>query len=297
MMQTAYGELVTEQLVTSLMKSKDYKESPAYAAISQSYQAFKNYKDKNAVLLTYKNINLTYADLKKEIESTFKTPETFTVEDWKGFTDFRKKDFVYKSYNDLFSEREDIKPEIDELKRNLYSQYIFTQYLKSEVEKNPQKAQDYFKNNPEKYMWEQRAESRVAIISDTKLVKEIQKDIENPKNWETLKAKYDKKLNAKNQILVHFETGKVPESGEIFEVNKVPFKKGVFTTKIKDRDVVISVDNILPETHMTYEEAKDYVADDVTEVILRETITNQKAKTKITVEPGFVEALSKTFKK
>ena len=67
--------------------------------------------------------------------------------------------------------------------------------------------------------------------------------------------------------------------------------------KIDDRLLVIAIDGILPASPMTREEASEQLKDDVTEEILNKTITEQHAKTKITVEPSFLKELSKNFKK
>jgi len=117
------------------------------------------------------------------------------------------------------------------------------------------------------------------------------------KKWEALKAKYDKKLSDKNKILVSFEEGKVPSTAEVFTEYKVPYEKGIHQTKVKDRDVIVAVDELLPEETMTFEEAQDTVKDAMTEAMLQETLANQKKKVKVEIQPGFVEDLKKTFKK
>ena len=146
-------------------------------------------------------------------------------------------------------------------------------------------------------MWEERADGRVAILQDPSMSSEIQKQIKDKSNWEKLKAKYYGKLNDKNQILVHFEEGKMVKDADIFVENKVPFATGVNATKIGDKTVVIAVDSIVPPSQMTQEEADDILRDVIFEEELQQTIAQQKAKTKIIVEPSFLKELEKNFKK
>jgi hypothetical protein len=182
-------------------------------------------------------------------------------------------------------------------KRGLYSDYIFSRYLNEEISKNPQLLTDYYNKNKSKYMWGNRAEGRVAIISDQGLTKDIETQIKDPKNWETLKSKYYGKLNDKKQILVNFEKGEMSEDAEVFTKYNVPFKPGVFQTKMGERFLVIAIDKILPPSQMTQEEASELLKDAVTEQKLRETIAAQKAKTKIIIQPEFMKDLEKNFKK
>lgn len=297
MMASNYGELAYEKLIKSLKVAPDYKEMPDFATIKKNYQAFKLFKNDNAVLFQYKDKSLKFSDLKEQIQKNFKELDKISAREWDGLMDNVSNSFVFSIYNTEFPKRADIKPELEETKRNLYSEYIFSYYLKNEVNKHPEKLQAYYNQNKSKYMWEKRADSRVAIISDEKLLKDVQKEMSNPKNWDDLKKKYNKQLNDKGQILVSFEEGKVPETADIFTVNKLAFKKGVSNTKIKERFVVLAVDNILPEEVMTYEEAKDLVKEDYTDQVLKDTIASQKAKVKVEIQPGFIEELSKNFKK
>src|SRR5690606_14379313 len=154
-----------------------------------------------------------------------------------------------------------------------------------------------YNRNKSRYMWGNRAEGRVAIIADPKLTKEIAKEIKTPKNWDALNAKYYGKLNDKKQILVHFEKGEMSEDADVFTKYKVPFKTGVHQTKMEQRILVIAIDKILPPSQMTQEEAAELIKDAVLEEKLREIISQQKSKTQIIVQPGFMADVEKNFKK
>ncbi|MPT30974.1 MAG: hypothetical protein E2600_04755 [Chryseobacterium sp.] len=205
--------------------------------------------------------------------------------------------YILGTYARGFEDLPDIKPELDELKKNLYSEYIFSEYLKNEVKNNPQLYTQYYNENKSKFVWEKRAVSRVAVVSDPKLVKDVEKELKDSKKWEALKTKYKDLVNDKNQVLVHFEEGKVQESADIFKKHNVPFKKGTFLTKIGERDVIVTIDELLPEQQMTQAEAEPEMDDAVTEKLLQKTIADQRKKTKVEIQPAFMQELNKNFKK
>lgn len=297
MMASTYGDVTYKNLIKSIKVAPDYKEMPDFTTIKKSYQAFQAFKNDDAVLYQFKDKTIKYSDIKAQLTKQFKDLSKINPKEWGDLMDYMSSSFVFGVYSFDFAKRPDVKPELDEAKKNLYSDYIFSYFLKDEVDKHPEKLKAYYDANKSKYTWEPRASSRVAIISDESLVKDVQKEMSNPKKFADLKAKYDKQMNNKNQILVHFEEGKVPETADIFAVNKIPFKKGIYNTKIKDRNVVIVIDDIIPAETMTYDEAKDLVKDNVTEQTLKEAVEKQKAKTKIEIQPGFIEELTKNFKK
>ncbi|WP_300673987.1 hypothetical protein [Soonwooa sp.] len=294
---SAYAELVSDNMLKMIMQAPDYKEFPDLAVIKKSYADYKNFKNYAAPLFQYKTKTETYSDFKNYIDKNYKNLDTITPKEWASLVDYQVKNSAYTAFVEDFQNRPDIKSQLDELRQNLYSQYIFDDYLKAEINKDVAKQKAYYESHKDKYQWEKSAKSRVAIISDPKLVSDVKKEMSNIKNWDALKAKYDKKLSDKNKILVSFEEGKVPNTAEVFTEYKVPYEKGVFQTKVKDRDVIVAVDELLPEETMTFEEAKDSVKDAMTEVALQEAIANEKKKTKIEIQPGFVEDLQKTFKK
>lgn len=297
MIATSYGEELTSKFVDWLKTQDKYTETADFAEIKKSYQSYLNPKNPKALLFSYGKNKVTYEDLKKAIDSQYKNLEQLPTNQWPDLVNYQAQQYVMGVYARNFENLPTIKPEVDELKKNLFSEYIFSDYLKNEVANNPKLYTDYYNENKSKFVWEKRAESRAAVISDPKLLKEIEKEIKDPKKWEALKTKYKNQVNDKNKVLVHFEEGKIQESADIFKKNNVPFKKGIFTTKISDRDVVVAIDGLLPEQQMTEAEAKEDMTDGVTEKLLQKTIADQRAKTKIDIQPAFMAELNKNFKK
>lgn len=291
-----YGENLQEKMLAFVKSDPSYKEFPEFQNVKKSYQAFNAAKD-NTVLYQYKKYKTTIGDLKKLIADKKSEAEKLTPELWaealKGVND----QDVMRFYSEDFTNQKEIKKELTDFRKGLFSDYIFSKYLNEEIAKHPEWLTEYYNKNKAKYFWGNRAEGRVAIIADEKLNSEIQKEIKNPKNWENLKAKYYGKLNDKKQILVHFEKGEMSEDADVFTKYKVPFKTGVHQTKMEERSLVIAIDQILPPTQMTQEEAKELLKDAVTEVKLSEIIAQQKANTNIVIQPEFMKDLEKNFKK
>jgi len=297
LLATSYGDEATKRLVTWLKTQEKFVETADFAEIKKSYQSYLNIKNPKAVLFSYGANKVTYEDLKKAIDSQYKNLEQIPTTQWSDLLNFQADQYIIGVYAKNFQNLPDVKPELNELKKNLFSEYIFSEYLKDELKNNPQLFTDYYNENKSKFIWEKRAESRAVVISNLALVKEIEKEVKDPKKWDALKEKYKNKVNDKNQVLVHFEQGKIQESADIFKKYNVPFKKGVFLTKIADRDVVVAIDDLLPEQQMTLEESKEDMNDAVTEKLLQKTIATQRAKTKVEIQPAFMAELNKNFKK
>ncbi|MDO5615223.1 MAG: peptidylprolyl isomerase [Cruoricaptor ignavus] len=297
MMNSNYADDLRNNLIDSLVKSDKYKEFKDFSTIKSSYTNFKNFKNNDVVLYQFGKHKMTFAELKKQVEDLFQNLENISNEDWAILMEMRRDDFIINSYSADFELLPEVKKELETQKRLIFSEYIFSEYLKKEVDAQPNLVTEYYSKNKAKYIWDERADSRIAIVSDEKELKNVQKQIKDIKNWENLKKQYSGKLNDKNQILVHFEQGKIPNDAEVFVDYKLPFKPSVNTVKIGDRTLVIAVDSIIPKTQMTQEEAKDLLYDAVTEEKLREIIAKQRAKTKIVVEPEFRKDLEKNFKK
>ena len=291
-----YNENLQDKMLAYLKSDPTYKEFPAFQNVKKSYQAFNAAKD-DTVLYQYKKDKTTVGDLKKLIGDKKADAEKLTPALWgEALAGVNAQDLM-RFYAADFTNQKHIKKQLDEFRKGLYSDYIFSKYLNEEITKHPEWLTDHYNKNKSKYMWGNRADGRVAIIADDKLTKEIEKEIKNPKNWESLKSKYYGKLNDKKQILVNFEKGEMSEDADVFTKYKVPFKTGVHQTKMEERTLVIAIDQILMPTQMTQDEAAELLKDAVNEERLKAIIAEQKAKTKIVIEPEFRKDLEKNFKK
>lgn len=297
MMKSLYGELAQKNLIDYLKTQSMYSETATYKNALKSFAALKAEKNGKAVLYTMDGQKLTVDELRKLLDEKVKDAEKLNAEDWKELLGLINSQFVYNSYVQNFPNRADVQPELIATKRNLYSEFIFGNYLKTEIQNHPEWLTKYYNENKSKFMWESRADGRVAILNDESLAKDITKEIENPKNWEALQKQYNGKKNAQNQDLINFESGEMSETAEVFTKYKVPFKKGIYSTKMGTKTLVIAVDDIIAPTQMTQKEAEEYIKDGVSEEQLNALISSQRAKTQITVQPEFTKDLEKNFKK
>ncbi|WP_226065528.1 peptidylprolyl isomerase [Kaistella polysaccharea] len=296
MNSSLYAEILQDKMTEYLKTDQTYKEFPAFQQIKKSFANFSAAKDAD-LLYQYKGQKVTVGDLRKmmgdkKAEAAKLAPAAWT----EAINNVNSQDLM-RIYSQNFTTLREVNKELTEFKRGLYSDFILSKYLKDEIAKHPEWLTEYFNQNKSKFMWGERADGRVAIIADPKLEKEIAKEIKNIKGWEALKAKYAGKLNDKKQVLVAFETGEMAKEAEVFTKYKVPFKPGVHKADLGARSLVIVIDKILPPEQMTQEEALDEVRDAVNEQKMNEIIAEQKAKTKIIVQPEFITGLEKNFKK
>lgn len=296
MMSSQYSDVAYDKLVNSIVKSSKYKETPDFEKVKKSYQDFLNFKNDKAVLYQFGKTNFTFESLKKVIAENFKNANKLPADQWKYFVESKRNSDVFAAYSKDFSELPEIKSEMNKLKQNLLADYIFSYYIENELKK-PEILDEYYQKHKDKYVLESRADGRVAILTDLSVEKDITKEIENPKNWENLNKKYYGKLDGTQQLQVHFEEGEMSENADVFKIYKVPFQKGVHKVKMDKRLLIIAIDEILPPSQMSRQDAEQQLKTEVTEEILTKTIQEQRNKTKITLEPAFMADLEKNFKK
>lgn len=296
MSNTLYSELVEDRLIEHIKAQPKYRQTADFTSLKKSYATFAAAKD-NTVLYEYAGQKTTVADVKKLIDARKDEISKLPASVWGEIMDGVQNQMLFNAYGRDFQNRKDVKTEMDNFRKMLYSDYIFSTYLSKEIADNPQWLSEYYNKNKDKFMWGTRADGRVAIIADQKLIPEVSKDIKDPKKWQDLQSKFKGKLNDKSQILVHFEEGEMAQDAEVFTKYKVPFKTGVHQTKMGERFLVLSIDRILQPTQMTQDEARNLLQEAVTDQRLQQIIAEQRAKTKIVVQPEFIRDLEKNFKK
>lgn len=296
MSNSLYSEVVQDKMVEYLKKDPSYKEYPALQNIKKSYQNFSAAKDSD-LLYEFKNEKVTAGTLKKLMGDKSSEAEKLSAAAWSDVINDVNALDVLRIYNQHFTELKNIKQELNAFKKSLYSDFIFSKYLTDEIKNHPEWQTEYYNKNKSKYLLGERADGRVAIISDQNLVKEISKEIKDPKNWEALKRKYSVVKNAAQKLAVNFEDGEMSKDAEVFTKYKVPFKTGIHQTEMGAASLVIAIDKILPPGQMSQLEASEAIKDAVTEQRLNQIIAEQKAKTQIIVQPEFLKGLEKNFKK
>lgn len=292
MMNSQYGSPFFQAFFDQLKKNPSYKETPAYAKAKISYTEFLKLKDQD-VLFAYQGENFKVSDFKNDIKDHTDKVAKMDKAQWDNFVNMMNTSFLMRIYNTEFENNPEIQEKLDEVKRNLYSNYFYTEYITKEVEKHPEWKKEYFNKNKGKYIKEAVARGRVIIPNNEDDVKKFTKAIKNIGDWEALKKQY---IDGK---IAKFNEGDMVESAEVFQKYNVPFRTGVFTTKIGGRTLIIANDLIIPSGEMTQQEALELgtLEEDVTADFIQKTLEEQKQKTKIEIDPGFISALEKKFKK
>lgn len=296
LMASSYQDLVVQRLVEQEKTSGNYKELPIYNSLKSSFQTFKQSNNQSSPILTYGKHVMTFGDLKNNLPEDLTNSKDITAEEWNQILNMVSNGFVYQKYTEDFIDRPEIKNEINTLKQTLNSNYVFS-YLKSEMDKKPSLLMDYYNKNKTNYRTDKVAVGRIAIIADQALVDVIKSEIGNPNHWTSLKSKYNGRLDNHDKILVDFKEGDMRSDADLFTKYIVPFKPGVSTAKIGERFVVVAIDSITSAGIMSFDEAKDEVRDAVRQDLLQNLIEQQRAKTKIVVQPAFISGLEKKFKK
>lgn len=296
MNNSLYAEILQDKMTEFLKSDPTYKEFPAFQQVKKSFANFAAAKD-GSPLYQYKGQQITVGDLRKMMGDKKSEAEKLSPAAWsEALANVNSQDLM-RIYSQNFTNLKEVKSELKEFKRGLYSDFILSKYLNEEIASHPEWLTEYYNNNKDKFIWGERAKGRVAIVSDAALKKDISKEIKNEKNWNTLKNKYAGKLNAQKQVTVTFEEGEMSKEAEVFTKYKMPFKTGVHQTEMGARTLVIAIDEILAPEQMTKEEAIDEIRDAVNEQKMNEIVELQKAKTKIIVQPEFIKGLEKNFKK
>lgn len=296
MNNSLYAELLQDRMAEYLKKDNTYKEFPAFANARKSYAAFAAAKDTD-VLYRFKNEEITVGKLRQMMGENSKQAAALAPAVWaEVLQDVNTKD-VLRIYSRNFTSLPQVSREMNDFRKGLYSDYIFSIYVKEQMAKHPEMLDDFYAKNPDRFMWEERAKGRVAILNDPKLKKQLAKEMKTAKNWEAVKARFAGFKAADGKAAVTFETGEMGKEAEVFTKYKVPYRTGVHDTQMGSRTLVIAIDELLPPTRMTREEAAEDLQDAVNEQQLIAILEEQRAKTNIVVEPAFLSGLQQNFKK
>jgi len=299
MLNSQYGNQFYLEFLNGLRNSSQYKETPLASQIKNSYQDFKNVANDAEVLYSYNGNSFTIGDFKDQIKDHLDQVEEMSNENWSSLATTINNNFIVSEYTIAFENRSEIKKEIDDLKRNLYSNYFYTQYVVKQVDDHPEWLEEYYNAHKDEFVAEPAAKGRVIIPASEADVPKFEKAIAQKDNWENLKKEYEGKVNAENKPVANFHEGEMVESAEVFQKYNVPFKTGVYTAKIGGRTLIMANDEMLPAQQMTLEEAKasGELRDAVISETVKKTIEQEKSKMKIDIEPGFISTLEKNFKK
>jgi len=118
--------------------------------------------------------------------------------------------------------------------------------------------QEYYNNNKENYFFKERVDAVVASSAKKKDISKVAKLLKKGKTIDQIKSI----VNTKDQVNVLFTKGIMDGEHQVLPDDFL-FQEGVSEIyKHNDAYVVAQVNNVLPKTYKTYEEAKGKVASD-----------------------------------
>jgi len=145
--------------------------------------------------------------------------------------------------------------------------------------------QDYYKTNTKDYLWEQRVDALVATSTNQDDVKTVKRMLAKGETYETITAR----LNINGQQKVIFTKGMMNANHQALP-SDFKFKKGVSEVYFyNDAYHVVKVDNIIPETNKTFEEAKGSVISDYQNLVEKNWLIELKEKYNIVVNSSVLE--------
>ena len=137
MLATSYSDELTAKLIDYLKTKDKYTETADFAEIKKSYQSYLNPKNPKAVLFSYGKNKVTYEDFKKALDAQYKNLEQLPTNQWPELVNHQSQQYVMGVYARNFGNLPEVRPQLDELRRNLFSEYIFSEFLKDELKNNP----------------------------------------------------------------------------------------------------------------------------------------------------------------
>lgn len=145
---------------------------------------------------------------------------------WEQLVDMMGRNFLMRAYTVEFENRPEVKNQLEDIKKNLYSNYFYAEYLKKKF-RFIQNGLQIIITSIKISLKEAAAKGRVVIPGNEADVDKFVKAIKNPADWEKLQAEYKGKTNDKKQPLANFNEGEMVESAEVFK-NIMCLSKPVF---------------------------------------------------------------------
>lgn len=293
--QSEYLKLAEKKMIEKLKKTPDFKENSSFKKELKSYLNSSKKCEEGDFIVSFAEKKLNCKDLIFSIKENFPLGEkNFDFDlistEVNGLIDA----FVLEQYSQKFMQKKEIQAPMQKLKEELLSEYFFSAYVPSQI--TPERMEKFYHQNP--YHWGERAKFRAVKTTDEKIVSEIKKTIQNPKNWEILKKQWKNKIDEKNQLKVQFWEGKMEKKMGFFSENKISFSRGVFAFQDeKKSQIIVAIDEILPPEKKSLKEMEGVIRNQLFDQIVQETIAEHRKKINIKIEPEWIKNLEKKFKK
>ncbi|WP_299781986.1 peptidylprolyl isomerase [uncultured Formosa sp.] len=212
-------------------------------------------------LLTIGSKTLTYKDFGNFIEKRQAMfSEKFSLNKIVEINYETFLDLELKAYQEAHLEEEN--PEFAEIIGEYRDGLLLFDLMENEIwnagQKDTVAVQNYYEAHRENYFWNKRIDAIVGASVTRKDIKKVAKLLKKNVPLEDIKAK----LNVKDEIHVMFTTGVLEENNQSLPAD-FEYKKGLSDIyEFNDGYIVAKVNNILPKTLKSFDEAKGSVISD-----------------------------------
>jgi hypothetical protein len=286
--RTSYQHRLMNEYAAQL-KAKGFATTPDYKKALQLAQ-FKLMKP-NTVLYTYQDFKQTVEGINKSLTEQKAKLEDFSPATWAKFLEKNQNGDVLKTYNQNMVKLPAYQEEVQSAQRNVRAEYVYSNVIKQAVRDDQEAMKKYYEDNKAtKYKKDDFFKIRLIAAKNESDLAEIKKDLNknlNKANWEALKTQYKDQKDDKKQDKVSFEEGNVEENSTFFSRNQLKNTVGIQEGKLGEKSIILSIDELLKNQILTFDEAKQRLEDDLADIKLDQFLDEEKKHTKITIEPEF----------
>jgi len=213
------------------------------------------------VLNTIGKKTLTYGDFANHLvkaQRKMNSKKSFTEIINNIYNDYLSKEVVAYHEENLEEENDEFRIIVEEYRDGLLLFDLMEAEVWNAAKDDSLGLQKYFKQNSSKYIWKKRAVATVASSADKNVIKKVGKMLSKDSDTEKIK----KSINKKGQLNVIFTSGTMDEGHQALPTN-FQFNKGLSEIyQHNDGYVIVKVDDVIPSTPKTFEEAKGKVISD-----------------------------------
>lgn len=237
------------------------------------------YKDFGAVLLS--------------IQKKIRIKEPFNTLVTKAYNSFLNERLVTYQEENLEQDNEEFANIIGEYRDGLLLFDLMENTIWNSVKADSLGIQNYYKTNKEKYVHLEQIDAVVASSAEKKTLKKVSKLLEKKMPLPEIKNL----INSNNKINVIFTAAKMDKNHQALPQN-FKFEKGLSKTyKHNDTYVLVQVNNIIPKTQKTLDEAKGLVTSDYQTYKEQEWIKALKNKYEVIVNSNALAQVKNIIKK
>jgi peptidyl-prolyl cis-trans isomerase SurA len=144
----------------------------------------------------------------------------------------------------------------------------------------------FFRARPDRYMWGERAKAEIYLCNDAKVASKVAKWTKKGKDRSEIIAKF----NEKDPLAVKSKAGLYEKEKNEY-LNAVSWKKGVQTTQLDGKEVVVHIKELKDPEPKKLEEAMGLATSDYQNHLEKLWIDSLRKKYKVTIPDGVIDKL------